>query len=128
MEALDSMKPDTGIFTGGFSGPSKDVGRLLFAAGGNGSGDGAGGTPCPGPIELILYVGCHSENAAQAVRNIRGVLSRFKASSVKLTVCDTITFTPTLVRKAPGPRTFILGHISSPELVLELLADCEEGG
>lgn len=25
----------------------------------------------------------------------------------------------------PGPRTFILGYITNPELVLELLADCE---
>jgi hypothetical protein len=38
---------------------------------------------------------------------------------------DSVAFTPTLVRKTPGPRTFILGHITNPELVLELLADCE---
>jgi hypothetical protein len=56
---------------------------------------------------------------------------------VKLTVCDlstnpsagvedAVAFTPTLVRKTPGPRTFILGHITSPELLLELLADCQD--
>ena len=38
---------------------------------------------------------------------------------------DSVAFTPTLVRKTPGPRTFILGHITNPQLVLELLADCE---
>ena len=31
----------------------------------------------------------------------------------------------TLVRRTAGPRTFILGHITNPELLLELLADCE---
>jgi hypothetical protein len=33
-----------------------------------------------------------------------------------------VAFTPTLVKRSPGPRTFILGHISNPELVLDLLA------
>jgi hypothetical protein len=33
--------------------------------------------------------------------------------------------TPTPVRKSPTPRTCILGHITNPELMLELLNDCE---
>jgi hypothetical protein len=37
---------------------------------------------------------------------------------------DSVAFTPTLVRRTPGPRTFILGHITNPEVLLELLADC----
>jgi len=126
--------------------PTRDFGRLLFAAGSDESGGGRRrdwqdedreSTPCPDPIELVLYVSRHSAHSAQAVKNIKGVLARFKSTQVKLTVCDlsaepsqgekdNITFTPTLVRNGPGPRTFILGHISNPELVLELLADCEE--
>ena len=62
--------------------------------------------------------------------------SWFKSSRVKLTVCDlardpaggvedSVAFTPTLVRRAPGPRTFILGHVTNPDLLMELLADCE---
>jgi hypothetical protein len=39
---------------------------------------------------------------------------------------DRIAFTPTLVKRSPGPRTFILGHLSSPALVLELLKGCVE--
>jgi hypothetical protein len=36
------------------------------------------------------------------------------------------TITPgTIVRRTAGPRTFIMGHITNPELLLELLADCE---
>lgn len=103
---------------------------------GDGNTDGHGGPQCPEPVELILYVSSQSARSFAAVRNIRKVLSRFKSSRVKLTVCDlardpaggiedAVTFTPTLVRKTPGPRTFILGHVSNPDLLLELLADCD---
>lgn len=95
-------------------------------------GDGGG----PEPVELILYVSSQSPRSFAAVKTVRKVLERFNASRVKLTVCDlsqnptagiedAVAFTPTLVRRRPGPRTFILGHITSPELLLELLADCD---
>jgi CheY-like chemotaxis protein len=95
-----------------------------------------GGTGCPDPVELILYVSSQSPRSFAAMRNIKRVLKRVKASRVKLTVCDlsrdpgggigdSVVFTPTLVRRSPGPRTFILGHITNPDLLLELLADCE---
>jgi len=103
---------------------------------GDGRADGNGGTGCPDPVELILYVSSRSARSHAAVRNIKNVLKRFKSSRVRLTVCDLATdpaggvedgvaFTPTLVRKTPGPRTFILGHVNNPDLLLELLADCE---
>jgi CheY-like chemotaxis protein len=99
------------------------------------SGNG-GGTECPDPVELILYVSSESARSYAAVRNIRRVLKRFKSSRVKLTVYDlardpsrgiedSVAFTPTLVRKSPGPRTFILGHVTNPDLLMELLADCD---
>lgn len=101
-----------------------------------GSGTNGDQPECPEPVELILYVSSQSPRSHAAVRNIKQVLERFHTSRVKLTVCDlaanpnagiedSVAFTPTLVRKTPGPRTFILGHITNPELVLELLADCE---
>jgi len=99
-------------------------------------GNGDGGTECPEPVELILYVSSRSTRSHAAVRNIKNVLKRFNSSRVKLTVCDlardplrgiedAVAFTPTLVRKTPGPRTFILGHVTNPDLVMELLADCD---
>ena len=105
-------------------------------AGHGGQSMGGGAPECPEPVELILYVSSRSARSFAAVRNIKKVLQRFNSSRVKLTVCDlstdpqggiedAVAFTPTLVRKTPGPRTFILGHITNPELVLELLADCE---
>ncbi len=102
----------------------------------DGRPDGDDAPDCPDPVELILYVSSQSARSFAAVRNIRNVLKRFKSSRVKLTVCDlardpargiedSIAFTPTLVRKTPGPRTFILGHVTNPELLMELLADCD---
>lgn len=101
-----------------------------------GRADGQGGPECPDPVELILYVSSQSARSHAALRNIRQVLKRFKSSRVKLTVCDlatdpgggiedSVAFTPTLVRRTPGPRTFILGHVTNPDLLMELLADCE---
>ena len=101
-----------------------------------GDGDGMDGGPeCPEPVELILYVSSRSPRSFAAVKNIKKVLSQLDESRVKLTVCDlsanpeagtadSVAFTPTLVRRTPGPRTFILGHITNPEVLLELLADC----
>jgi CheY-like chemotaxis protein len=104
-------------------------------AAGNGN-DGHGQHDCPEPVELILYVSSQSPRSFAAVRNIKKVLERFESSQVRLTIYDlsedpsrgiedAVAFTPTLVRRTPGPRTFILGHITNPELVLELLADCD---
>jgi CheY-like chemotaxis protein len=101
-----------------------------------GNGFGGDEPDCPEPVELILYISSRSPRSSAAVKTIRKVLERYSSSRVKLTVCnlsenptagveDSVAFTPTLVRRSPGPRTFILGHITSPELLLELLADCE---
>lgn len=103
-----------------------------------GRGMGSDGPECPDPVELILYVSAGSERSSDAVDNLKKVLERLNASRFKLTVCDlpakagvtppaTVPPAPGLVRGKPGPRTFILGHITSPELMLELLADCDGG-
>jgi CheY-like chemotaxis protein len=116
-------------------GPRRQRSPELRADGRAGGNDGSS-PGCPEPVELILYISSRAPRSFAAVRNIRSVLKRFKSSRVKLTVCDlardpsagvedAVAFTPTLVRRTPGPRTFILGHVTNPELVLELLADCE---
>lgn len=100
-------------------------------------GQDGGGNGGLKPVELILYISSHSPSSASAVATIKTVVGRFSSSRVKLTICDlsktpsagtddAIAFTPTLVKRSPGPRTFILGHISNPELVAELLASCAE--
>jgi len=92
---------------------------------------------CVDPVELILYVSAYSPKSAAAINNIKSVLSRYRSSRVRLTIHDlsrtpdagnedAVTFTPTLVKRSPGPRTFILGHITSPDVLVELLQACGE--
>jgi CheY-like chemotaxis protein len=95
-----------------------------------------GSRPGHQPIELILYISAHSPRSVTAVENLKRALARYQPSRVKLTICDLasdpssgvsdrVAFTPTLVKRSPGPRTFILGHLSNPDLLLELLDGCE---
>jgi CheY-like chemotaxis protein len=99
----------------------------------NNDGDDDG---CPAPIELILYVSADSPRSANAISNIKRVLSRYRSDKVILTICDlarnpmmgeadSIAFTPTLVKRSPGPRTYILGHITNPDVLIELLDGCD---
>jgi DNA-binding response OmpR family regulator len=98
-------------------------------------GDSNGDGDCPDPVELILYVSSYSPKSAAAINNIKSVLSRYQSSRVNLTIydlsqnpeagrADSVAFTPTLVKRSPGPRTFILGHISNPDVLVELLQAC----
>jgi DNA-binding response OmpR family regulator len=104
----------------------------------DGRHDGNGGSADAAcPVELILYVNSQSPQSTAAVKNVEKVLARLPSSRVKLSVHDLAVdpspaipgsgpITPgTLVRRTAGPRTFIMGHITNPELLLELLADCE---
>ena len=85
------------------------------------------------PVELVLYVSSHSSRSARALANVRRVVAKFAPDRVRLTVCDlsvdpskgaadAIAFTPTLVKRSPGPRTFILGHLTDPDMLTELVA------
>src|SRR5689334_4064919 len=105
-------------------------------AGSKGGGDNNRHDGCPEPIELILYVSTDSARSANAINNIRRVLSRYRSDKVTLTICDlaknpgmgtadSIAFTPTLVKRSPGPRTYILGHMTNPDVLIELLEGCE---
>ena len=101
-----------------------------------GDGQGTDDPGCPAPVELILYVSKQSPGAEAAVRNIEKMLKHFDSGRVKLTVRDlaqapvpagenAIAFT--VVGKTPTPRTLILGHVTNPELIVQLLAECEPG-
>jgi CheY-like chemotaxis protein len=91
---------------------------------------------CLEPIELILYVSADSPRSANAINNIKRVLSRYRSDKVRLTICDlardptlgnadSIAFTTTMVKRSPGPRTYILGHITNPDVLIELLDGCD---
>jgi DNA-binding response OmpR family regulator len=113
--------------------PRRTTGPIRSSGGGR-PGDGGRGD-CPDPIELILYVSMESPRSANAINNIKRVLSRYRSDKVTLTICDlaktptlgtedSIAFTPTLVKRSPRPRTFILAHMTNTEVLLELLDGC----
>jgi len=83
-------------------------------------------------IELVLYVSASSEKCQKALRTVHQVLEQYEADQVKFSVCDlsgrpasadddAVVFTPTLVKRGPGPRTWIVGNLDQPELLVDLL-------
>jgi hypothetical protein len=83
-------------------------------------------------IELVLYTSASSEKCVKALRTIRDVLNQYDTSQVKFSVCDlsgrpslgdadSVVFTPTLVKRGPGPRTWIVGNLDQAELLVDLL-------
>jgi CheY-like chemotaxis protein len=91
--------------------------------------DGRGDSP--DPIELILYVNADTPRSANAIQDIERVLSRNGSGKYTVTICnlpqvpatqpEAITLAAAAAPRAPGPRTFILGHITNPALLAELL-------
>ena len=99
------------------------------------AGDHGSNGDSPAPVELVLYVSAHSPRSAAAIANIKDALKTRPSTNVTLTIHDLskdpgkglrdqIAFTPTLVKRSPGPRTFIVGHLSDPAILLELLDGC----
>lgn len=110
--------------------------------------DAVGKFPPPAPVadveapraaelELILYVTSTSQESHKAVRNLHRALKAYDASRVRLTIVDVahggddawyqgleddrIIVTPTLVRRRPGPKTWIVGTLSPIDAVEQLL-------
>jgi DNA-binding response OmpR family regulator len=102
---------------------------------GNHGGAGGNGPASPEPIQLILYVNANSPKADAAVSQMRRVLERFNSHKVTVTVCPLPESASCAVAaSSPGAavlprqvsaRTLILGHITHPEILLELLTDCD---
>jgi CheY-like chemotaxis protein len=83
-------------------------------------------------VELVLYVSSASAASVQARRNLEQVLERFERSQIKCSVCDLVrdplagtddrvAFTPTLVKRFPEPRMWVIGNFRDPEVVADLL-------
>ncbi|HZP48495.1 MAG TPA: response regulator [Vicinamibacterales bacterium] len=83
-------------------------------------------------IELVLYVSRSSEKCQKALRTIDSVLQQYDAAQVNFRIRDlasmppeadedAVVFTPTLVKRGPGPRTWIVGNLDQPELLIDLL-------
>lgn len=86
-------------------------------------------------IELVLYVSSASPHCAQARTNLERLLEQFDSSQVRYKVCDLvrdpfageadrIAFTPTLVKRYPEPKMWVLGNLRDPQIVADLLRAC----
>ena len=86
-------------------------------------------------VELVLYVSSASPASIQARRNLERILEGFDTAQIRLSVCDLgrdplagdgdrVAFTPTLVKRSPEPRMWILGNLREPEIVADLLRVC----
>jgi DNA-binding response OmpR family regulator len=83
-------------------------------------------------IELVLYVSSASPSSLQAQRNLEQILDRYDPTQVSFRICDLMTdpssgerdriaFTPTLVKRSPEPRIWVLGDLRNSGIVDELL-------
>jgi two-component system response regulator GlrR len=86
-------------------------------------------------VELVLYISSASPSSLQARRNLELLLDGFDPAHVKYTVCDLvrepmagdadrIAFTPTLVKRYPEPKMWVLGNLKEPEIIADLLRAC----
>jgi CheY-like chemotaxis protein len=86
-------------------------------------------------VELVLYVSPNSTASIQARRNLEGLLGQFDTSQIKYSICDLVrdpmaadrdrvAFTPTLVKRYPAPRMWVLGNLRDTEIVGDLLRVC----
>jgi DNA-binding response OmpR family regulator len=86
-------------------------------------------------VELVLYVSPNSTASIQARRNLEGLLGQFDTSQIKYSICDLVrdpmaadhdrvAFTPTLVKRYPAPRMWVLGNLRDTEIIGDLLRVC----
>jgi CheY-like chemotaxis protein len=82
-------------------------------------------------LELVLYTSAASEKCQRALRTVQRVLEKYNTSQVSFTVRDlsdrpssgdedSVVFTPTLVKRGPGPRTWIVGNLEQDDLLIDL--------
>jgi CheY-like chemotaxis protein len=86
----------------------------------------------PATVHLILYITPPWASSQKALRNVRRILEGYDPAQVALEVCDLskdplrgetdrIVFSPTLVKKRPGPPAWVMGDLSDPRVVEDLL-------
>jgi CheY-like chemotaxis protein len=99
------------------------------------AGDAPASPPHEAKIELSLYVTLPWPSSVRAQSNLSRVLSGIAAGEVRLQVWDLAThpergeednvlFSPTLVKVWPEPKMWILGDLSEPGVLTDLLALC----
>jgi len=83
-------------------------------------------------VELVLYVNKVWVTSIRARENLQKVLDDYVGAQVRLKVCDVaddalaaeedqVVFTPTLVKRSPPPRAWVIGDLSDLSVVTSLL-------
>lgn len=86
-------------------------------------------------VELVLYVSPSSIACARAQRVMENILRGYDpakidfqvrdlATEADAAVRDRILFTPTLLKRSPPPNVWVLGDLSRPWIVTDLLQMC----
>ena len=86
-------------------------------------------------VEFVLYVSANSSASTQARRKFEQLLGGFDAAQVKYSICDLereplagdndrVAFTPTLVKRYPAPRMWLIGNLRDTEIVADILRGC----
>ena len=89
----------------------------------------------PEGIELRLYIGPESPASLKARRTMEKLFEDFRAAHITFDVVDLaveperaeedhVVFTPTLVKLGPEPRAWIVGDLSDPAVVADLIHMC----
>lgn len=87
------------------------------------------------PVELRLYISPTSPASLKARRTMEKLLDKFRAAHISFEVfdlaleperaeMDKVVFTPTLVKRRPEPRAWIVGDLSDPNVVADLIHMC----
>ena len=113
----------------------EQVRRVLNSSAAGSGGDEDIGSHHSHRVELVLYVSPSSPASLQARRNLEGLLEQFDPAQIKYSVCDLVrdpmageqdrvAFTPTLVKRYPAPRMWVLGNLRETEIIGDLLRVC----
>jgi CheY-like chemotaxis protein len=95
------------------------------------------GASLPTELDLVLYVTSTSQDSHKAIRNVHRALRPYDASRYRLAIVDVahggdeawyqgleedrVIVTPTLVKKVPAPKVWLIGTLSPAETLERLL-------
>lgn len=88
--------------------------------------------PATAKVELVLYISASSPASMVAQSNMERVLAGFKRDEIAYSTCDLqinpdsaerdrVVFTPTLIKRWPEPRLWVIGDLRDGEIVADLL-------
>lgn len=88
--------------------------------------------PAAAKVELVLYISPASPSSVTAQGNMERVLAGFVRDEIAYTTCDLqinpdsaerdrVVFTPTLIKRWPEPRLWIIGDLSEGDIVADVL-------